>query len=76
MQRRIYIKILTTEPFSKSYIFQIFSFCTFRITIYLMQDLLDSLGPGDFFIDGRITDRHSVHFDNVSVDTSCKCNLN
>ena len=41
-----------------------------------MQDLLDSLGPGDFFIDGRITDRHAVRFDNVSVDTSCKCNLN
>ena len=72
MQRRIYIEILTTEPLSMSNI----SYCAIGITIYLMQELLDSLGLLDFFIEGRVTDKHAVRSDNVSVDASCKCDYN
>ena len=41
-----------------------------------MQELLDSLGLRDFFIEGRVTDKHAVRSDNVSVDTSCKWDYN
>ena len=41
-----------------------------------MQELLDSLGLRDFFIEGRVTDKHAVRSDNVSVDTTCKCDYN
>ena len=41
-----------------------------------MQALLNSLGPRDFFLERRVTDRHAVRSDDVSVDTSFKCNYN
>ena len=41
-----------------------------------MQELLNSLGLRDFFIEGLVTDIHVVRSDNVSVDTSCKYDYN
>ena len=75
-EKNLYRNVDYGTAFHVKYPFQIISYCAFGIIIYLMQELLDSLGLRDFFLQGRVTDKHAVRSNNVNVDTSCKCDYN